>query len=56
MYDNLHHFQEDKHIFEISYDPETYFPNMDDQNFLEEERIYDEIRKFLIDYVTNRRF
>ena len=55
IYDNLHNFQEDRYIFEISYDPETYFPNIDDQNFLEEERIYDEIRKFLIDYVTNRR-
>ena len=55
IYDSLQSFNEGNHIFEISYDPKTYFPNEDDQNLLEEERIYMEIEKFLVNYVTNRR-
>ena len=54
IYDNLHNFQEDKHIFEIAYDPETYFPNVDEKSELEENRIFNEIKKFLIDYVARR--
>lgn len=55
VYNNLHNFHENKPIFEICFEPETYFPSTDNQNFLEEERINNEIEKFLIDYVTNRR-
>ena len=55
VYNNLHNFHENKPIFEICFEPETYFPSTDNQNYLEEERINNEIEKFLIDYVTNRR-
>lgn len=55
VYDSLHNLYEDKHIFEISYEPETYFPNVDEQSLLEEERITNEIKEFLITYVTRRR-
>jgi hypothetical protein len=55
VYNNLHNFHEDKPIFEICFEPETYFPSTDNQNFLEEERINNEIEKFLIDYVTHGR-
>ena len=55
IYNNLHNFHEDKPIFEICYEPETYFPNTDNQSFLEEERIYSEIENFLIDYITTGR-
>lgn len=54
VYDSLDSFYEDKRIFEIDYDPERYFPNEDEPNSLEEERISDEIKEFLINYITSR--
>ena len=56
IYDSLHNFQEGKHIFQIDYEPNLHFPNVEDQNQLEKDRIFNEIRKFLIDNITKRRF
>lgn len=55
VYSNLQDLYEDKPIFEIWYEPETYFPNIDEQNLLEEERIDSEIETFLLDYINNGR-
>ena len=54
VYDSLQSFHEDKPIFEIYHEPEIYFPNTEDQNQLEEDRVFDEIRKFLISHVGKK--
>ena len=55
IYDSLHNFQEGKHILQIDYEPNLHFPNAEYQNELEEDRVFNEIRKFLIGHVTKRR-
>ena len=54
VYDSLQGFHEDKPIFEIYHEPKTYFPNTEEQNQLEEDRVFDEIRKFLISHVGKK--
>lgn len=51
LFDN---FQEGKHIFEIDYEPNLHFPNVEYQNELEEDRVFNEIGKFLMNHVTKR--